>query len=113
MFASWQQWKWSRNIEIDIAEENESEIVSSLKLIQDSNLNKTCDSENLSTQSCMIIKTNQVREAKIDPNAIKMSNLPNRPILKQIQITSCDCKQGILSKMNHFRIDREINEICG
>ena len=59
----------------------------------------------------MIIKTNQVRAAKIDLNAIKMSNLPNQPILKQIQITSCDSKQGTLSKMNPFRIAREINEI--
>ena len=79
-------------IEIDIAEESESEIVSGLKVIQDSNLNKTCDSENINTQSSMIIKTNQVRAAKIDLNAIKMSNLPNQSILKQIQITSCDSK---------------------
>ena len=45
---------------------------------------------------------------------IKMSNLPNQPILKQFQITSCDSKQGTLSKMNpFFWIAREINEICG
>ena len=85
-------------IEIDIAEESESEIISRLKVIQDSNLNKTCDSENLNTQSSMIIKTNQVRAAKIDLNAIKMSNLLNQLILKQIQI------QGTLSKMNPFQI---------
>ena len=69
-------------IEIDVAEESEAEIVSSLKLIQDSNLNKSCDSENFNTQSSMIIKTNQVRAAKIYPISIKMSNLPNQPILK-------------------------------
>ena len=62
----------------------------------------------------MIIKTRyQARASKIDLNAIKMSNLPNQLILKQIQIASCDSKQGTLSKINPFPIAREINEICG
>ena len=39
----------NKESEIDIAEESESEIVSGLKVIQDSNLNKTCDSENINT----------------------------------------------------------------
>ena len=47
-------------IEIDLAEESDPEIISSPKLIQDSDLNKTCNSENLNTQSSMIIKTNPV-----------------------------------------------------
>ena len=71
-------------------------------------------SESVNIPNSRIIHTNRNRAAKLDlSKIIEPNNLPNQPVLKQIQITSADSKLGVLSKMNPFHIAREINEICG
>ena len=61
-----------------------------------------------------IIRTNQIRAAKVDlSNIMQSTNLPNKPVLKQILITCSDHKFGVLSKLNPFHLAKEINEICG
>ena len=57
---------------------------------------------------------NRIRAAKIDLSSIMQStNLPKKPILKQISISSSDNKLGVLSKLNPFHVAKEINGICG